>query len=83
MRASTDHFPANAFVLVDEAGTPLLDIATLTPPYPDAAGDYYPGALRDGWVMFDVPWEYTAAEVRFLPNAHTAPALDPRFFSFG
>ena len=77
------HFPANAFVLVDETGTPLLDIATLTPPYPDAAGDYYPGARRDGWVMFEVPWEYTAATVRFLPYAHTAASLDPRFFSIG
>ena len=26
------YFPANAFVLVDDAGNPLLDIATLTPP---------------------------------------------------
>lgn len=77
------HFPANAFVLADEAGNPLLDVATLTPPFPDAAGDYYPGALREGWVMFDVPWEYTAATVRFLPFAHTAETLDPRFFSFG
>lgn len=77
------HFPANAFVLVDETGAPLLDIATLTPPRPDAAGDYYPGATRDGWVMFDVPVEYAASAVRFLPYAHTAETLDPRFFSYG
>ena len=76
-------FPANAFVLVDEAGTPLLDIATLTPPWPDAAGDYYPGAVREGWVMFDVPWEYRAATVRFLPNPQTATELDPRYFTYG
>jgi hypothetical protein len=76
-------FPANAFVLVDEAGEPLLDIATLTPPRPDAAGDYYPGATREGWVMFDVPVDYAAATLRFLPFAHTAPSLDPRYFAYG
>jgi len=76
------HFPANAFVLVDESGEPLLDIATLTPPYPDATGDYYPGATRDGWVMFDVPVDYAAAMVRFLPYAHTTGSPDPRFFTF-
>lgn len=77
------HFPANAFVLVNEAGTPLLDIATLTPPWPDAGGDYFPGGMQDGWVMFDVPAGYTAATVRFLPYAHTATALDPRYISYG
>ena len=77
------HFPANAFVLVDDAGNPLLDIATLTPPRPDAAGGYYPGAARDGWVMFDVPVDYSTATVRFLPFAHTATSLDPRYFSYG
>ncbi len=76
-------FPANAFVLVDDAGNPLLDVATLTPPWPDAAGDYYPGAVRDGWVMFDVPVDYATATVRFLPFAHTAASLDPRYFSYG
>jgi hypothetical protein len=76
-------FPANAFVLVDEAGNPLLDVATLTPPLPDAAGGYYPGATREGWVMFDVPLDYAAAMVRFQPFAHTAPTLDPRYFAYG
>jgi hypothetical protein len=77
------YLPANAFVLVDDAGNPLLDIATLTPPRPDAAGGYYPGAVRDGWVMFDVPLDYATSTVRFLPFAHTATSLDPRFFSYG
>lgn len=77
------YFPANAFVLVDEAGNPLLDVVTLTPPQPDVAGGYYPGAQRDGWVMFDVPLDYTTATVQFLPFAHTSISLDPRFFSFG
>jgi hypothetical protein len=77
------YFPANAFVLVDDTGNPLLDVVTLTPPRPDAAGGYYPGAQRDGWVMFDVPLDYTTATVRFLPFAHTSTSRDPRFFSFG
>jgi hypothetical protein len=77
------YFPANAFVLVDDAGNPLLDVVTLTPPRPDAAGGYYPGAVRDGWVMFDVPLDYATATIRFLPFAHTATSLDPRFFSYG
>jgi hypothetical protein len=77
------YFPANAFVLVDDAGNPLLDVVTLTPPRPDAAGGYYPGAQRDGWVMFDVPLDYTTATVRFLPFAHTSTSLDPRFFAYG
>lgn len=76
-------FPSNAFSLVDEAGEPLLDVVTLTPPRPDAAGGYYPGAARDGWVMFDVPPGYTTSTVRFLPFAHTSTPLDPRFFVFG
>jgi hypothetical protein len=75
--------PANAFVLVDDAGEPLLDVMTLTPPRPDAAGGYYPGAAREGWVMFDVPLGYTAATVRFLPYAQATETLDPRFFTYG
>lgn len=75
-------FPVNAFVLVDESGTPLPNMLTLTPPWPDAAGEYYPGAIREGWVMFDVPVEYSAATVRFLPFAHTAEQLDPRYFRY-
>jgi hypothetical protein len=75
-------FPTSAFVLADEAGNPVLDIATLTPPHPDAAGGYYPGGVREGWVMFDVPLEYAASLVRFLPFAHTTENPDPRYFSF-
>jgi hypothetical protein len=75
-------FPTNAFVLADEAGNPVLDIATLTPPHPDASGGYFPGGTRAGWVMFDVPVEYAASLVRFLPFAHTTEDPDPRYFSF-
>lgn len=75
-------FPTSAFVLADESGNAVLDIATLTPPHPDAAGGYYPGGTRAGWVMFDVPLEYTTALVRFLPFAYTTESPDPRYFSF-
>jgi hypothetical protein len=75
-------FPTSAFTLADEDGNTVLDIATLTPPHPDAAGGYYPGGTRDGWVMFDVPVEYSASLVRFLPFAHTTEDPDPRYFSF-
>ena len=75
-------FPTSAFVLADEEGNQVLDVATLTPPHPDAAGGYYPGGTRDGWVMFDVPVEYTTSLVRFLPFAHTTETPDPRYFSF-
>jgi hypothetical protein len=76
------YFPANAFALADDAGNPVPDVLTLTPPRPDAAGGYYPGAGREGWVMFDVPAGYVTNMVRFQPFAHTAPSLDPRFFRF-
>ncbi len=76
-------FPSNAFTLVDDDGNPLPDVVTLTPPRPDAAGGYYPGASREGWVMFDVPPGYTTSTLRFLPFAHTSTPLDPRFFVFG
>ncbi len=76
------YFPANAFVLADEAGDPMLDVATLTPPRPDASGGYYPGASREGWVMFDIPVDYSVNVVRFLPYAHTAASLDSRYFNF-
>lgn len=72
--------PPNAFALVDEAGEPLLDVLTLTPPSPDAAGAYFPGASRDGWVAFDIATAYTTDTVRFLPYA-TDP--DPRYLAYG
>lgn len=76
-------FPANAFALVDAEGVPYPDLATLTPPQPDAAGDYFPGAEREGWVAFDVPTELGPVVIRFLPYAETSPTAEPRFFSPG
>lgn len=75
--------PANAFVLTDPAGNPLLDLLTLTPPYPDAAGASFPGAEQDGWVAFDLPLDAGPTLVRFLPYAGTTDAPDPRWFASG
>jgi hypothetical protein len=74
-------FPANAFALTDAAGTPILDLATLTPPRPDAAGEFFPGATRDGWVAFDVPFDAQPVLVRFLPYPESTADPDPRYFT--
>jgi hypothetical protein len=73
--------PANAFTLADPSGAAVLDLATLTPPSPDAAGDFYPGAEREGWVAFDVPADLGPVLVRFQPYAETTVAPDPRYFT--
>lgn len=75
--------PANAFAVVDAAGQPLPDLITLTPPRPEAAGPYEPGATQEAWVAFDVPAAADAAAVRFLPYAHLAANPDPRYLTFG
>ncbi len=75
-------FPPNAFGLADEAGASVPDVLTLTPPFPDISGTYYPGASREGWVTFELPEAYAASGltlVRFLPY-RTDP--DPRFLSW-
>lgn len=75
--------PANAFAVVDAAGEPVPDLITLTPPRPDAAGPYQPGASREAWVAFDLPLAAGATTVRFLPYADTAADPDPRYLAFG
>ena len=73
--------PPNAFALVDEAGDPIPDVMTLTPPRPDASGGYYPGAAREGWVAFELPAD-ASFTVRFLPYAATAADPDPRYLAY-
>lgn len=75
------YLPANAFALADEAGEPILDALVLTPPRPDAAGAYLPGAAREGWVAFDVV-PGAAYTLRFLPYSTLAADPDPRYFAF-
>jgi hypothetical protein len=73
------YLPPTAFMLADPDGSPVPDVLTLTPPDPDAAGAYYPGASREGWVAFEQPTDYPGALVRFLPYQTDA---DPRYFTW-
>jgi hypothetical protein len=61
------HFPATAFSLAYGDGEEILDIARLTPPLPDIAGDYLPGATRVGWAAFERPVDFSGSLVRFQP----------------
>jgi hypothetical protein len=72
-----------AFMLADAGGDPNPDLSWLTPPYPDASGAYFPGASREGWVLFDLANSmYTpyASLLRFLPNRTDD---DVRYFTWG
>ncbi|HEY7032961.1 MAG TPA: SH3 domain-containing protein [Thermomicrobiales bacterium] len=73
------YLPPTAFMLADPDGKPVSDVLTLTPPDPDAAGAYYPGASREGWVAFEQPTDYPGALIRFLPYQTDA---DPRYFTW-
>lgn len=74
-------FPPNAFGLADSTGAPLLDFVTLTPPVPDASGDYYPGASREGWVAFELP-NYDPYLIVFAPFDATKTTPDPRYLAY-
>jgi hypothetical protein len=50
--------PATAFQLATADGKAVNDVSILTPPDPDASGTYFPGASRDGWVVFEAPASY-------------------------
>jgi hypothetical protein len=69
----------SAFMLADEEGNPITDVLTLTPPSPDASGEYFPAATREGWVVFEVPETYSGSTVRFLPNLTDS---DPRYLDW-
>lgn len=73
-------FPPTAFMLADGQGHAVNDVEILTPPNPDASGGYYPGASREGWVVFELPADYNANLVRFLPYRTDT---DPRYLAFG
>lgn len=72
--------PPTAFLLVTNDGKMVNDVTLLTPPDPDASGEYFPGASRDGWVLYEQPTSYADSIVRFLPFVTDA---DPRYFNFG
>jgi hypothetical protein len=72
-----------AFMLADGAGDPNPDLSWLSPPFPDAAGGYFPGASREGWVLFDLAtplYAPDASYLRFLPNRTDD---DARYFTWG
>lgn len=75
------YFPPNAFSLADATGAPLLDFVTLTPPVPDASGDYYPGASREGWVAFELP-TYDPYLIVFAPYDAIGTTPDPRYLTY-
>lgn len=64
--STPSYLPVTAFTIADSDGNPVPDLLWLSPPSPDAAGEYLPGASRDGWVVFDLD-EYTGSLLRFLP----------------
>jgi Bacterial SH3 domain len=65
--AVVDHLPATAFGLSWADGSLVLDVPLLTPPAPDASGDYFAGGSRLGWVAFERPATYGGSLVRFQP----------------
>ena len=69
-------------MLVNDDGNAVSDVITLTAPYPDASGAYYPGASREGWVALEIPDTYVASGlslIRFLPYRSDE---DARFLTY-
>lgn len=62
--AAPQHLSESAFTLADGDGNAVPDLSTLTPPEPDIAAEYLPGATREGWVVFDAIG-YGGALLRF------------------
>jgi hypothetical protein len=60
-------------------GAIVDDAPALTPPIPDVAGEYLPGATGDGWIAWDTserPYALLRADASALAN-------DPRFLILG
>ncbi len=74
------HFPATAFALAYSDGSAAPDVSRLTPPLPDVAGDYLPGASFTGWAAFERPADYDGTLVRFQPFRTDA---DVRYLTWG
>lgn len=77
------YLSSTAFMLVEPDGSTTSNVITLTAPSPDAAGAYYPGASREGWVAFELPAAYVDSGttlIRFLPFRGEP---DERFITFG
>lgn len=73
-------FPPMALQLADSQGQPLAGTLTLTPPDPDASGWYFPGASREGWIVFEQPVDAQGALLRLQPYATDT---DVRYLAWG
>ncbi|MER3439348.1 MAG: hypothetical protein C4346_18135 [Chloroflexota bacterium] len=73
-------FPPLALQLADSQGQPLEGALTLTPPDPDASGFSFPGATREGWVVFEQPANARGSLLRLQPFATDT---DVRYLSWG
>lgn len=73
-------FPPMALQLADSQGQTLAGTLTLTPPDPDASGWYFPGASREGWVVFEQPVDAQGALLRLQPYATDT---DVRYLAWG
>ena len=74
--------PPTAFAVAGADGSPYPDVLRLTPPYPDVSATYYPGASREGLVIFELTEEYVGtglALVRFQPYGADP---DARYFAW-
>lgn len=78
--SAVSHFPATAFSLSYSDGGEVLDVSRLTPPLPDIAGDFLPGATRIGWAAFERPADFDGSLVRFQPYRTDA---DVRYLTWG
>ena len=75
--------PPTAFAVAAADGGPYPDVLRLTPPFPDVSAAYYPGASREGLVIFELTEDYVGtglALVRFQPYRADP---DPRFLTWG
>lgn len=73
------YFSPTALSLATADGAFVDDAPALTPPIPDVAGEYLPGATGDGWVAWDTsdrPYALLRADASALAN-------DPRYLILG
>lgn len=73
------YFSPTALMLAAADGAIVDDAPALTPPAPDVAGEYLPGATGDGWVAWDTgerPFALLRADASVL-------GADPRFLILG
>ena len=79
MSAYPRYFSPTALSLAAADGSIVDDAPALTPPSPDVAGEYLPGATGDGWAAWDTadrPYALLRADASALSN-------DPRFLILG